>query len=134
MAVLPDDGHAYRALALDAAVKPGDTVLSDIPFQGRASRYTRAFVPVDLLGADFPPGDHGHEARFRMVDSLLAAAEGAHQSVYLVATPLGLGGGDRAAFHGLVAALGERYQTRQIVPVRAGIDLRRIARRRAAAQ
>lgn len=122
------------ALALDAAVRPGDTVLSDIPFQGRASRYARAFVPVDLLGTDFPPGDSGQEVRFRMVDSLLAAAEGAHQSVYVVATPLRSGADDQVAFAGLVAALGERCQTRVTAPVRAGIDLRRITRRPGAAQ
>lgn len=109
------------ALALDAAVRPGDVVLADIPFAGRASRYARAFEPVDLLAAGPEPED-----RLRRVDSLLAAAKAAGRDVHLLVTPLGPPGAGRTTYAGRVAELAGRHRIGAEVPVRAAVELRRI--------
>lgn len=116
------------ALALDATVTPGATVLADIPFEGRASRYAEVFTRVDLMAADSPAASSADGARLQFVDSLLAAAAETRRSVYLVVTPLADGGTARAAYRDLVASLGRRYPIGEVVPVRAGIDLRRVRR------
>ncbi|HVP15017.1 MAG TPA: glycosyltransferase family 39 protein [Terriglobales bacterium] len=117
------------ALALDAAVKPGDIVISDSPFTGRASRYARTFEPVDLMGAECALGDAAEPARVRLVDSILVGAERAHRSAYLAVTPLGTADSARAAYRRATASLAEHFETGERIAIRAGLDLRRLRRR-----
>lgn len=120
------------ALALDAAVTPGDLVLADSPFEGRASCYARAFVPVDLATLVRAGGDG--EVLYSRVDSLLARAEAMRRRVCLLVTPLAPGARAHRAHERLVARLGERYRIGEVVPVRADVELRRISLDRAPAR
>jgi hypothetical protein len=124
------DPETNVAIALDATVNPGDAILIDSPLDGIASRYARVFRKVNLL-ARFPSDAIGaRDRRFRVVDSLLVAANSAHRRVFLVATPLASQEERKAAYRGLVASLATRYDIEERVPIRADIDLRGIHRRR----
>ena len=124
------DAETNLALALDATIKPGSTILADTPLCGRAPRCPRAFVPADLLDGFAPGVVPAQAALFHKVDSLLAAADSAGKSVYLVATPRAPEAARRAAYRSLVASLGVRFRLDEKVPIRANIDLRRIGPRR----
>lgn len=126
------DMETNIAIALDATVNPNEAVLADSPFDGIATQYARAFKKVNLSGRDSSDAVWAREERFRVVDSLLTAADLTHQSVYLVATPLASKDEQKAAHRNLVASLATRYDLDERVPIRAEIDLRRIQRRRGA--
>ena len=123
------DAETNLALALDATIKPGTTILADIRLCGRAARCPRTFVPAGLLDGFAPGAAPAQAALFHQVDSLLAAADSAGESVYLVATPLAPEATRRAAYRSLVASLGARFRLDEQVPIRANIDLRKIHRR-----
>ena len=124
------DAETNLALALDAAIKPGATILADVRLCGRSPRCPRTFVPADLLYGFAPGAVPAQAALFHEVDSLLAAADSAGKSAYLVAKPLAPEASRRAAYRSLVASLGTRFNLDEKVPIRADIDLRRIGRRR----
>lgn len=126
------DPETNMAIALDATVNRGEAVLTDSPLEGLASQYARTFRKVNLLGRCSADVVGTQEERFRVVDSLLAAADSAHRSVYLVATPLAPKAAQQTAHRELVASLAARYDLEERVPIRADIDLRRVGRRRGA--
>ena len=123
------DASTNLAVALDATIQPGSTILADGPLCGRASRYPRVFVPAGPLDGFAPGAVPPPAVIFHRVDSLLAAADSAGRSVYLVATPLAPEAIRKAAYRRLVASLAARYQLGEKVPIRAALEVRRIQRR-----
>ena len=126
------DRETHVAIALEAGVRPGDTVLADIPFQGTTSQYVETFMKVDLLARTAGDDERTQEARLSLIDSVLAAADSTGRTVYLVATPLGRDEARRAAYRDLVASLATRYELSKPLPIRAEIELRKIGWRRGA--
>jgi hypothetical protein len=123
------DTKTNLALALDAAIKPGDAIVADIPLRGRTSQGPTVFVPASLLDGLPPRAGPAQAAQFHGVDSLLAAADSAGKCVYVVATPLASELTGNAAYRRLVASLGTRFSLDEKVPIRANIDLRKLHRR-----
>jgi hypothetical protein len=125
------------ALAIEAAVEPGDVVISDSGLSGRATQFVRAFHMVDLMDLRIrtastrgvtSAADHG-ELVLAVVDSVLGEAERRGKAVYLLATPLSTNEETATRYEGLAAAVAERFDISEGVAVRAAIDVRRVRRR-----
>ncbi len=135
------DHETEVAIEIEAAVPTGAALLADLPFQGRASRYVFGFSTLDLLEGVSPDtlraafeAAGGVTAAFeravaptlRRVDSTLADAAARGVPAYLLATPVSESPARRAAYGWMVAALGPRRAGARPVPVRGGVELRRL--------
>jgi len=146
------------AMAIEAVVEPGSIVVSDAGFCGRTSKYVISFERIDLVSrccsvisdgeslhqrepgpSGDPPAtgitgnrlveeDLGMRA-CRLVDSLLTDSDPRGRSLYLLASPVSSDRGRALLYERLVAAVGERYDISETVPVRAAVNMRSLKRR-----
>ena len=124
------------ALAIEAVVEPGDVVLSDTNFSGRATRYVQSFEKVDLIEAcarlrppDIAAGYSLSSRTRAVVASIIAQADSEDRAVYLLATALSRDAKSVALYDSLVAIVAQEFDASEPLPVRADVDLRRVTPR-----
>ncbi len=143
-------------VAIDAIVKPGDIVLSDCSFRGRASRYVRSFEKVNLLKSfisgeiadpdiaskegPYAPEQANHAVSripvklipyaISSIDSLLEASRHDERSLYIIMSPLSEEVRLRVLYSAVLSAVDEKFLLSGLIPLRAPVALRKVISRR----